>query len=459
MARVPTLSRRRGTTAPGSLGFPLRVRRRWSFPPAGVPRCWRWSLPSSWLWLALLVGVAIPIPVTLKGFEAVGPETAWPLIWVLVAASGMLIAQLARASWPLALGFGYVIYRTWWTGFPQRSLEVLALTVCGVLLYLAALRVPRSLEAWAARVILAGAGINAALGLWNLTARLRPERWQLVTHLEVIVRGQRHWVELPWGPLSFQHPAYPFQLVREGFLGLPTGLFPHPNEFGLFLALVLPLIAWAVGRAWLRWGLVGLGGALVGLSQSRIALVAVVVMALCRLRPAGRWLAAGGTALAAALGGAVLWGGPATTLGGRLPVWWAAWDWLWERNPVWGIGWGLWKVWALWPNGPVWTGSPRHGLPGQARMSAWWTEAQGEPMQLVFELGIVGLAVGLWWAISAGREGWGVFRHGDGLGRAWVLVLIGAGVCLWMAPVFRTPQTAVLVLFALGRVRARARTG
>ena len=38
---------------------------------------------------------------------------------------------------------------------------------------------------------------------------------------------------------------------------------------------------------------------------------------------------------------------------------------------------------------------------------------------------------------------------------AWVLVLIGAGVCLWMAPVFRTPQTAVLVLFALGRVRAR----
>ena len=278
-----------------------------------------------------------------------------------------------------------------------------------------------------------------------------------MTHLEVIVRGQRQLVELPWGPLSFRHPAYPFQLVREGFLGLPTGLFPHPNEFGVFLVLVLPLLAWAVGSGWLRWGLLGVGATLIGLSQARIALAALLILALGGLRPAWRWP----VALVGSLGamGAGWWllpgASPPFTLGGRLPVWWAAWDWLWARDPVWGIGWGLWKVWALWPNGPVWTGSPRHGLPGQARMSAWWTEAQGEPMQLVFELGIVGLAVGLWWAISAGREGWGVFRHGDGLGRAWVLVLIGAGVCLWMAPVFRTPQTAVLVLFALGRVRAR----
>ena len=394
----------------------------------------------------------------------------WPLIWFVAAGCLAFVGGLARAPWPLVGGFGYLLWRVWQGGLQPRSLEVLFLVGAGLVLYLSAATLPPRAEPWLAGIALVPLGLNAGLGLWNLTARLTPH-WRVLDPTSLLPPVWRRWLSWdlygqdgPWiGPLYFAHPAYPWRTVEESFWGLPHGFLIHPNYWALYLVLGLPLVWWALSSR-RRVALVGIWAwvGLLATSRSWVATGAAVGVAGLLSGVLRSWwprvLSVGvlGSTLGLGVGYWALQGLAPFSLGGRWPVWQLGIEWVWGRAKWTGEGLGFWRVWALWDQGPIWLGSPRHGLPAQDRMAGWWAEAQGEPVQLLFELGLIGLGIGLWWAWSVAWEARKTWSQGDNLGRAWVLVLLVAGLTSLFTIPFRLPATLGLLLLAAGRVRARA---
>lgn len=416
-------------------------------------------------WGALLL--LAPLPFQTGWLWWTDPSLVWPTIWLVSAGLTALWFGVAPLPWAAAAGLGWASWRVWQGGILGRSLEVLVLVGLGAVLYGAATRLPLWSERWLAWLILIPAGGNAGLGLWNLTAPLTPA-WRVLdpgTGLPPFWRAflsqDPYGHPPPWiGPLSFQHPAYPWRAIQESFWGLPHGLFVHPNYWALYLALCLPLVWWALSSR-RRVALVTVWGWVVLIATSRswaATGAAFLVATILSWSAMPRVLSVGVLAilpLGLGVGWLALKGVP-FTLGGRWPVWQIGLEWVWGRARWIGEGLGMWRVWALWEQGPIWLGSPRHGFPAQDRMAGWWAEAQGEPVQLLFELGLIGLGIGLWWAGTVAWEGWCVWRTRDGLGRAWVAILVVAGLTSLFTIPFRLPATVGLLLFAAGRVRARS---
>ena len=300
--------------------------------------------------------------------------------------------------------------------FPLRTLQVLMLFLMAGLLYAAARDLP---DKWARRIaigFLIGVGYEFLLGGLN-AMRIYP------------------WM----GWISPEH------------VSKPMGMLTHPNYWGSFMALGLPLV-WAflgVPAAALVFILIGKtisGGPVIS------AAVGIAVMAWPLFN---RWVRMLVVAVGAGSVGIVMtlheW-----RLSGRREVWEVA---LAEimRWPVLGQGLGQWRAWAEDYNRAL----------GKFFVTL---QAHSEPLQLWFELGLIGLAIAALWAVQgflAARVVWRaapvatlpgpVWQWGRApLERAWVAVIAVAFVNMWGSPVFHLMPQAALILFALARVQADA---
>ena len=229
----------------------------------------------------------------------------------------------------------------------------------------------------------------------------------------------------------------------------------HPNYWGSFMALGMPVV----------WALLG-----------PLAALPIYAMIL--------WSWSAGPAISASAGLLVLvWPDlsarlRAATLGGigaalvtvmsvhewRLSGRWEVWaSVLPELKRYWVIGQGLgdWRVWADNLNLKM---SQAAGGP----VVFATLQAHNEPLQLWFELGLVGVVLAgliLWQAGQAARGAWANCPPGSALAwrwgrmpleRAWLAVLAVGLTNSLGSPTFHLPAQAAFVLFALARVQAAA---
>lgn len=395
---------------------------------------WRPASPMGWLWIPVMVLVACPWPL----FPAPLIERAMPIFWLLCAGAALLYAQIARASWPFAALLAWATLRTFWMGLNVepatiqigavvmdvariRPLHILLLLSLVGLLYVAA----RELSAKTARLVgyalVLGVGYEAVFGYLNL------------------------WKVYPW--MTFVVPEY---------AGRPMGFLTHPNYWGSFMALGLPVV----------WALCGIPAAVV--------IYALIVTSM-----------SGGPVISASIGALVMaWpdlgkrlrfvilGAAASTvtvvmtihewrLSGRWENWAAIWPEL-TRYPVIGQGLGAWRIWADQYNAKLAaaTGKPEIFATLQAHFEAY---------QLWFELGLIGLVLVGLWALQAGlaiRGAWALCPPGKAvpwyapdrapLERAWIALLATAVVNSFGSPIFHLPAQAAFAVFAVARIQAQA---
>lgn len=379
-----------------------------------------WALPAARagaLWAPLMVLIAAPWPA----FGWPLPERAMPIMWLLLAGGALVALRLARASAPLALLFGWMIVRAALMQFPQRAIQLLLLIAMVGLLYVAAREMSPPLERWAAWGLVAGAAYEGFFGALN--------------YLHIY----------PW--MTFVIPDQ---------MGRPMGFLTHPNYWGSYMALGLPVVA-------------ALGGLLpaaaiylmiVASWSGGPAISASVGALVCLWPELGRRARYAAIALGSAAVAAVMtmheW-----RLSGRREVWQAVWPEL-IRYPFIGQGLGSWRIWADHYNAKASTaaGSP---------VVFATLQAHQEQLQLWFELGLIGLGLGALWAWQAweaSRRAW-QFCPPDSsrawwapgrlpLGRAWLAVLATALVNSLGSPTFHLPAQAAITLFALARIQAAA---
>jgi len=367
-----------------------------------------------WVGLVLLATLIWPWPYVGFGWPLL--ERAVPIMWLVAAGVVLLAARVAKTSWPLALLLVWAALRGMYHHFPLRTLQVLLLFLMAALLYAAARELP---DRWARRVavvFLIGVGFEFLLGGFN-AMRIYP------------------WM----GWISPEH------------VSKPMGMLTHPNYWGSFMALGLPL-AWAflgVPAAALVFILILKtisGGPVIS------AAVGIAVMAWPLFN---RWVRGLVVAVGAGSVGVVMtlheW-----RLSGRREVWEVALPEI-LRWPVLGQGLGQWRQWAEDYNS------------GIGKFFAT-LQAHNEPFQLWFELGLIGLVIAGLWVVQgflAARVVWRaapaavlpgpVWQWGRApLERAWVAVLAVAFVNMWGSPVFHLMPQAALILFALARVQADA---
>ena len=368
------------------------------------------SVRAAAVWIFLGAALAIPFPA----YGWMLPERAVPIMWLMVAGAGVLAAYVARASWPLALLILWAIARTAYHAFPQRSLQVLALFALTALLYAAARDLPERWARWTAGAFVVGLGFEALLGALNAAGIYPGMAW-----------------------------------VDSQQIGKPMGLLTHPNYWGSYMALGLPLI----------WALLGLPAALAAFllilrTVSGGPVITAGVAALVIVWPLFGRVARWATVV---LGGAAV----AVTmtlhewrLSGRREVWQTAFGEI-MRWPVMGQGLGQWRQWAEDYNA--------------GHKSVFATlQAHNEPYQLWFELGLIGVVLGALWALQAALAARAVWQAAPAtrlpspwyawgripLERAWIAVLAAAAVNMLGSPTFHLPAQGALTLFALARVQA-----
>jgi hypothetical protein len=386
------------------------------------------------LWIPLLALVAMPYPL----FSAPLIERAIPIFWLLLAGAALLFTQVARVSWPFAALLAWATLRTLWMGLAVepatiqlgalvmdvariRPLQlVLLLSLVGLLYAAARGLAPRWARA-AAWMLVLGVAWEAAFGYLNL------------------------WGIYPW--MSFVVPEY---------MGRPMGFLTHPNYWGSFLALGLPVV----------WALCGIPAAAIvyALILSSVsagpviaATVGVLVMAWPELDRRLRLVILG----AAASTVAVVMTVHEWRLSGRWENWVAIWPEL-SRYPVIGQGLGAWRVWADHYNAKL------AAQTGKPEIFAT-LQAHNEPYQLWFELGLIGLGLAALWALQAWlavRGAWALCPPGKAapwyapgrapLERAWIALLATALVNALGSPLFHLPAQAALTLFAVARIQAQA---
>ena len=385
-------------------------------------------------WIPLAVLLAIPWPV----IQAPLVERAVPLMWLLLAGAVLLTAYVAQASWPFALLIGWALGRTLWMGLlvdpltlqagaavfeasRSRPLQLILLLLLVGVLYVAARHLPSDTARVVGWGLIVGVAWEAAFGYLNL------------------------WKVYPW--MTF---------VASDQAGRPMGFLTHPNYWGSFMALGLPLV----------WALCGIPAAivvyaLIAASFSGGPVISASVGALVMAWPdLGRRLrltvlgAAGATI-------AIVMTVHEWRLSGRWEVWQAVWPEL-LRYPVIGQGLGSWRIWADHHNAKL------SAAAGQPVIFAT-LQAHNEPYQLWFELGLIGLvAIGLWalQAWLAVRAAWQLCPPGTSvawwapgrapLERAWIALLATAIVNSLGSPTWHLPAQAAMTLFALARIQAQA---
>ena len=300
--------------------------------------------------------------------------------------------------------------------FPMRSLQVLLLVLMAGLLYAAARDLPDRAARQVAWAFVAVGAYEFGLGLLN-TMRIYP--W------------------MGW--------------VSPDHIGKPMGLLTHPNYWGSYMALLLPLV-------WSRLGIPA-AAAVFALTLWTIsggpvisAAVGALVMAWPLFGRAVRW----GVGLVGAGAIAATMTLHEWRLSGRTENWQVTWTEL-MKWPVLGQGLGQFREWAEQYNQSL----------GRFFMNR---QTHNEPLQLWFELGLIGLALGALWAWQAYRAARTVWQASPSailpgraweygrapLERAWVAVLAVAAVNMWGSPVFHLPGQAAIILFALARVQADA---
>jgi hypothetical protein len=312
--------------------------------------------------------------------------------------------------------------RAGYHGFPERSLKVLLLFTLAAVLYVVAREMADQVSRYVAVAICIGAGWEGLLGLVN-------------------TMGVYPWM----GVVITEH------------VGKPMGFLTHPNYWGSYMALCLPVV----------WAVAGLPAALIvyalifkTLSAGPVisATIGILVMA---------WPLFGHRVRIG-----VLTGGLASVLGvmtihewrlsGRSEIWaMAIPEWL--RWPVMGQGIGQWRTWAEdWDR--------LNYLPAEGKHFLLTLQAHNEPLQLLFELGIIGLLLGLLWVVQAGYAAKLVWASAPAdrlpspwyawgrapLERAWIAVVATALVNCFGSPVFHLPGQAALILFALARMQSDA---
>jgi len=390
-----------------------------------------------WVWLGLGVLVAAPFPM----FGWFLPERSVPIMWLLLGGATVLFAHVARASWPLAALLAWATLRAAMMHFPQRALQVLLLFALVGLLYAAARELSPEARRAVSWAFVIGVAWEFLVGAFNLFGTYPGLGW-----------------------------------IDPNYFGRPMGFLTHVNYFGSFLALGLPLV----------WALVGLPAALAVYAMILATVSGGPVIAASAGVLFLAWPEFGRRSrfgIAAGLGGAVAvvmtlheW-----RLSGRREVWQAILP-EYLRYPLIGQGLGSWRIWAEHYNEKAtlakWAAAGLSGaqcnapppVPEACRPVVFATlQAHNEPYQLAFELGLIGLAFAALWAWQAwgastrlvqatagvtAAPWWGAGRVP--LERAWVGMLVVAGVNMLGSPVFHLPGQAAMIAFALASVQAVA---
>jgi hypothetical protein len=378
---------------------------------------WLW-LPLGFLLLVPVLGHTPIIPWKMSDWPLL--ERAIPIAWLLVAAGAALLMRVSKASIPLAALLLWCFVRTAINGMQMRSLHILLLFTFVALLYVVARGMDYQkvrLFTWA---LAAGVAVELVLGWMNL------------------------FKIYPW--MSWVVPDQ---------IGRPMGLLTHPNYWGSLMALVLPIM----------WALAGPLAVIaimipVVLSYSSgpviSALAGIAVAAWPELGKRTKYaMVAGASAITAWVMTVHEW-----RLSGRREVWQAIWPEV-IRYPFMGQGLGDWRVWADQYN------AKESAIQGKPIVFAT-LQAHNEPYQLLFELGLIGVAIAAVWALQAGvcakfawaatsaKRGAGWWKHPISLERAWIAVLVAAVVNSLGSPTFHLPAQAALAIFALARVQATA---
>lgn len=384
------------------------------------PRFFEWpegrALASPWAWAGLALLATLVIPQPYARFQWPLLERAAPIMWMVIAGMLVAVSGVARASWPFALLIVWAGLRAGYHAFPLRSLQVLLLLLMAALLYAAARDLP---DRWARRIGLC---------------------WVVGVGFEFLLGSLNAFGYYPW--MTWIAPEH---------LGKPMGMLTHPNYWGSFMALGLPL-------AWAYFGLLAAAAIfvliLLTISGGPVisAAVAALVMAWPLFSRPVRFLTAGaGVTSIIAVMTMHEW-----RLSGRREVWQVAWT-EWLRWPMTGEGLGQWRAWADDYNRAL----------GKFFVTL---QAHNEPAQLVFELGLIGLLLVGLWALQAWLAARQVWRAAPAailpgpawmwgrapLERAWVAVVAVAVVNSLGSPIFHLMPQAALALFALARVQADA---
>lgn len=382
-------------------------------------------VPTGWLWVVLMGMLVVPFP--LPGV-ATPMERGAPIMYLMVAGALALFGTVARVSWPLALLLLYCLGHTMASGMPIRGMHLVLLLALAALLYVEAARMStRTVRAcgWA---LLAGGAVQAVTGTMNL--------FDLYPSPPFVMAAHGQWAPVWMKPLS------------PDFARRAMGWLTHPNYWGSFMALLVPVAYWIAGpiAGLLSVGLVLLSGSV---GPAVTAIVAFAVMAWPRLpRLARVALPPTGASVAVLM---LLWHlAPRLDNGmgihlenltsGRLNVWLAAWPRVLEA-PLFGHGFGSWRLWA----------AEFNRLFGGHYATL---QAHNEPLQLLFELGTVGVALVTAWLVVLLIAAKRALREPVHDARVWVAVLIAALVNSLGSPTFHLPAQAGIALFAAARMQA-----
>lgn len=405
-----------------------------------------WKSADRWvalLWVPLLLLLSAPWPVPFgiapSWLVAPLPERAIPIAFLLLAGGGILLGRVARVSWPLAALLAWALARAVWMGFEvqanslmsgvaimdqghARPLQILIGLSLVALLYSAARDISWKATKLVAWGLVAGALLELGVGLYN------------------VIGG--------WAGLGLK--AYPFMgWVQPDQIGRPMGFLTHPNYWGSYMALALPVLWSLLGTP---VALVTYGAILVSRSAGPAITASVIVLVAIwpRLGARMKYLTLAGASAACA----VVMTLHEWRLNGRWENWTAAWSEL-IRYPIIGQGIGSWRIFSEHYN---------------AKLGKHYIELQAhnEPYQLWFELGLIGVALAglfVWQAWKASRTTWENCPVGNAswwqsgwlpLERAWLAVLVGGLVNALGSPVLHLPAQAAIILFALARVQAYA---
>ena len=385
--------------------------RSWAEWPDAV----KWA---AWAWVPLMVLVAMPF----RFLQWPLPERGVPIMWLMLGGGLIIVSVVARASWPFAVLIAWGVMRAAMNEFPVRTVQLLLLTGMVGLLYAGARDLSLKTERWVAWALCIGAAYEGILGYVNI-----------------------------WG----HYPGMGFVVTSE--IGRPMGFLTHPNYWGSYMALALPIV-WAVGGLLPAVAIYGMLLASYSAGPVIAASAGVIVIAWAhlstRLRYATVAVASIATTATVIVHGTSGFTGIGSRLSGRIENWVAAWPEL-IRYPVIGQGLGDWRGWAENYN------TKTHSFFATL-------QAHNEPYQLWFELGLIGVACVALWALQswqAARASWincppGIrswWKPGAvPLERAWLAVLATALVNSLGSPTFHLPAQAAITIFALARMQAHA---
>lgn len=370
----------------------------------------------AWVWVAALLLATLVIPWPYARFQWPLLERAVPVLWLVAGGVALVCLRVSRASWPFAALIFWAGLRAMYHYFPLRSLQVLLLVLMAGLLYAAARDLTDQGARRAAYAVLVGVGFEGLLGALNAMSLY------------------------PWmGWIDPQH------------LGKPMGMLTHPNYWGSFMALGLPLV----------WAICGVPAAIVTFllicrTISGGPVISAAVGALVMAWPFfGRRVRAGMLLAGSASVGVVMtmheW-----RLSGRREVWDVALPEI-MRWPILGEGLGQWRQWAEDYNKGI----------GKFFVTL---QAHNEPLQLWFELGLIGVILASLWAFQAFLAAKAVWTAAPAatlpgplwawgrapLERAWPAVVAVAVVNSLGSPVFHLPAQAMVAMLALARMQADA---